>query len=172
MSIRSLEMENMIIRRLEIKDYDRILELNDKSVHFLSPLTKDKLESIISQSEIMNVIEVDGCVEGFVLTLREDKDYDSINYLWFSNHYDHFLYIDRVVVSLKMNGKGLGNMLYQSVFNHARMIGIPYVTAEIDINPPNPRSLRFHEKFGFKEVGKQTVAKGKKMVSLQVVKMI
>ena len=155
-----------------MEDCDRILQLNEESVHFLSPLTKDKLESIISQSEILNVVEVDGLVEAFVLTLREGKEYDSINYLWFSNHYDKFLYIDRIVVSLKMQGKGLGKILYQSVFNHGKEIGIPYIAAEIDINPPNPGSLIFHEKFGFKEVGKQRVAEGEKLVSLQIISWI
>lgn len=164
-------MGEMTIRKLEMKDYDRVLELNDESVHFLSPLTNDKLESIISQSEMVNVIEADGRVEAFVLTLKEGKEYDSVNYLWFSNHYDHFLYIDRVVVSLQMQGKGLGNILYESVFSHAKLIGVPYVAAEIDINPPNPGSLKFHEKFGFVKVGKQTVAQGKKVVSLQVVEL-
>lgn len=61
-------------------------------------------------------------------------------------------------------------MLYQDVFNHAKEIKVPYVTAEIDINPPNPKSLSFHKKFGFKEVGRQTVGKGK-TVSLEAVKM-
>ncbi|MDR7856727.1 GNAT family N-acetyltransferase [Tissierella sp.] len=164
-------MREMTIRKLEKKDHDRVLQLNDESVHFLSSLTKDKLESIISQCEITNVMEVDGRVEAFVLTLKEGKEYDSVNYLWFSNHYDHYIYIDRVVVSLKMQGKGLGNILYESVFNHAKLIGVPYVAAEIDINPPNHGSLKFHEKFGFVEVGKQTVAQGKKVVSLQVVNL-
>lgn len=165
-------MKNVIVRKFKTKDYDRILELNDESVHFLSPLTKEKLNNLISQSELLNVIEVDGNVEAFVLTLIEGKEYDSINYLWFSNNYDHFMYVDRVVVSSKMQGKGLGNILYQSVFAHAKLINVPYVTAEIDISPPNPGSLIFHEKFGFKEVGKQTVAEGKKVVTLQVVTLV
>lgn len=165
-------MKNMITRKSEIRDYDRILELNDESVHFLSPLTKEKLEHLISQSEMLNVIEVDGRVDAFVLALKKDKDYDSLNYLWFSKHYDNFLYIDRVVVSLNMHGKGLGNMLYGSVFNHAKLTSVSYVAVEIDIKPPNQGSLRFHEKFGFKEVGKQTVAEDTKVVSLQVVKPI
>lgn len=164
-------MENIILRKFETKDYDRILELNEESVHFLSPLTNERLNSLITQSEILNVIEVDKVVEAFVLALREGKEYDSINYLWFSANYDHFLYIDRVVVSSRMHSKGLGNMLYHSVFNHVKSISAPYVAAEIDISPPNSRSLRFHEKFGFKEVGKQLISQGDKTVSLQVVKV-
>jgi len=164
-------MENMIIRDFETKDYDRVLELNDESVHFLSPLTKDKLKRIISESEMMKVVEVDKNIEAFVLTFRENKEYDSVNYLWFADNYKEFLYIDRIVVSVKMQGKGLGKALYESVISHAKSTDVPYVSAEIDIKPPNPGSLVFHEKFGFKEVGKQTVAEGKKVVSLQIVKV-
>jgi hypothetical protein len=161
----------MIIRKAENKDLKKILELNEESVHFLSPLTMEKLEHLVSQSELLEVVEVDGEVEAFVLTVIEGKDYDSVNYLWFAAHYERFLYIDRVVVSVKMHGKGLGGMLYKSVFDYAKQKGIPFVTAEIDINPPNPGSLSFHEKYGFKEVGKQTVAGGKKVVSLQAVEI-
>ena len=161
----------MTLRKAEVKDLERILELNEESVHFLSPMTMEKLEQLRDQSEMLSVIEVDGIVEAFVLTIREGKDYDSVNYLWFSEHYKQFLYIDRVVVSVKMHGKGLGRKLYEAVFEHAKQTGVPFVTAEIDINPPNPGSLVFHEKFGFKEVGKQSVAGGKKVVSLQVVEL-
>ncbi len=157
----------MTIRKAENKDLIKILELNEESVHFLSPLTMEKLEHLVAQSELLEVVEVDGVVEAFVLTITEGKDYDSVNYLWFAEHYKRFLYIDRVVVSVKMHGKGLGGMLYKSVFQYAKQKDIPFVTAEIDINPPNPGSLSFHEKYGFKEVGQQSVAGGKKVVSLQ-----
>jgi len=165
------EEEKMILREVESRDFERILELNEESVHYLSPLDMEKLRRLWEQSEMFSVVECDGMVEAFVLTIREGKDYDSLNYLWFSNNYKEFLYIDRVVVSEKMQGKGLGKMLYRSVFQHAREMGVPYVTAEIDVNPPNPGSLRFHEGFGFKEVGRQAVAEGKKEVSLQAVEI-
>jgi|SRR6056297_428566 len=158
----------MILRKAENKDFERILELNEESVHFLSPMTIEKLKYLKGQSEMLSVVEVDGKVEAFILTIREDKAYEGINYMWFSDHYDQFLYIDRVVVSVDMHGKGLGKMLYNFVFDYAKEIAIPYVTAEIYISPPNTISLKFHEKFGFKEVGTQPVAEGKKVVSLQV----
>lgn len=155
------------IRPATLEDYEQILKLNEESVHFLSPLTAEKLAHLHKQSELLKVIDVEGTVEAFVLLLREGKDYDSVNYIWFSNHYESFLYIDRVVVSLKHQHSGLGKLLYEEVFKHAESTDVPVVTAEIDIEPPNPASLKFHEKFGFKEVGKQSVAGGKKIVSLQ-----
>jgi len=44
---------------------------------------------------------------------------------------------------------------------------VPVVTCEYDVDPPNPGSERFHTRFGFREVGRQVVAGGKKSVSLQ-----
>lgn len=162
-----MDMDNIVVRGAQVGDYERILELNKESVHFLSELDRGKLENLISEAEIINVVEVDDCVEGFILALREGKKYDSINYLWFSEKYEKFTYIDRAVISVEMQRKGLGRLLYDSVFNNA---DTPYITAEIDIKPANPGSLAFHEKFGFKEVGQHRVAGGKKLVSLQSVK--
>jgi len=45
------------------------------------------------------------------------------------------------------------------------------VTAEFDIDPPNDLSRRFHERYGFKEVGTQSVASGKKQVSLRALSL-
>lgn len=156
------------IRSAVPEDFQDILKLNEESVHFLSPLSLEKLKHLHIQAEIHKVVEINGIIEGFVLALQEGKDYDSINYSWFLSHYPSFLYVDRVVVSTGQQGAGLGAMLYQEVFKHARDISVPCVTAEIDIDPPNPASLKFHEKFGFEEVGRQLVADGKKAVSLQV----
>lgn len=161
-------MNKTIIRNAEEKDYDRILELNEESVHFLSPMDGAKLAKLAHESDLFLVAEVDGRVEAFVLALLENKAYDSVNYLWFSERYHHFLYIDRVVVSVDSHGKRLGSVLYETIFEQARKLTATCIAAEIDIVPPNPVSLKFHEKFGFKEVGKQSVYDGQKVVSLQI----
>ena len=160
-------MIDFVIKNHTERDVERILELNESLVHFLSPLDREKLHQLIDQSEMMKVVEVNGRVEAFVLTFSEGKDYDSVNYLWFANKYDRFLYVDRIVVDETMHGKGIGRQLYQFVFDYAKDNGFSRVTAEIDIEPPNPGSLIFHKKFGFEEVGRQSVAGGKKIVSLQ-----
>ncbi|MGI6732624.1 MAG: GNAT family N-acetyltransferase [Anaerovoracaceae bacterium] len=156
------------VRSARPEDFDRILQLNEESVHFLSPLTREKLEHLHSQAELHKVAVMKGEILAFCLAFREGADYDSVNYLWFTDHYPSFLYVDRVVVDLGKQSLGLGSLLYEEVFRHARETGVPLVTAEIDIEPPNPVSLKFHEKFGFHEVGRQEVANGKKVVSLQI----
>jgi predicted GNAT superfamily acetyltransferase len=103
-----------------------------------------------------------------LLAFREGADYDSVNYRWFAERYERFLYIDRVVVSGRARAGGLGGALYRHVFTQAAQAGVPLLTCEFDLDPPNPASERFHRKFGFHEVGRQALYGGAKLVSLQV----
>src|SRR5699024_9242171 len=136
-----------------------------ESVHFLSPMDRERLDYLANKADIFDVIEKDGKVEGFILAFREGGDYDSVNYKWFNERYDKFLYIDRVVISIEQQRKGLGEALYNWIFDHAE---VDKIAAEIDIKPPNPTSLAFHKNFGFKEVGQHSVAGGTKVVSLEI----
>lgn len=164
-------MKNIAIRPATLDDFSEILRINEETVHFLSPLTMEKLEHLNEECRIHLVAVEDGKVLAFCLAFREGADYDSINYLWFKDHYEKFLYIDRVVVSAEDRKKGLGNRLYGEIFKKGMEDKVPVITAEIDIVPPNPVSLNFHKKFGFHEVGKQEVSGGKKIVSLQAVEI-
>jgi uncharacterized protein len=157
----------MKIRAVCHSDLQAVLALNYESERFLSPLTMERLEQLDAQAELHQVLEVQGKVIAFVLALREGARYDSPNYKWFMARYASFLYVDRVVVSVGRHGEGIGRALYDVVFAHARETGVPWVTCEYDIEPPNPWSERFHRKSGFAEVGRQFVADGMKMVSLQ-----
>ena len=156
------------IRAATSADFESVLALNFESERFLSPLTPARLDVLHQQACLHQVIEIDGKVAAFNLALREGENYDSVNYRWFIGRYERFIYVDRVVVSGALQGRGLGRVLYESVFVLARAAGVPVVTCEYDIDPPNPTSERFHRTFGFLEVGRQPVAGGKKVVSLQV----
>lgn len=158
----------MTLRAFTATDSSAVLALNHESVQFLSPLTSESLDALNQQADLHQVLDVDGTVAAFVLALREGTRYDSVNYQWFAKRYARFLYVDRVVVSTTQQGRGLGRVLYDSVFAHAKATGAPVVACEYDIDPPNPASERFHRAFGFTEVGRQPVAGGKKWVSLQI----
>ena len=103
----------------------------------------------------------------FLLAFREGSGHDSENYCWFNRHYNQFLYVDRIVVSKAHRGKQFGALLYADLFRFARAADPERITSEIDIEPANRVSLRFHERFGFEEVGSQWLAGAKKRLSLQ-----
>ena len=154
-------------RRMTPADFTAVLALNEESVQYLSPLSNSQLEDLHRQSPFSRVVEVEGRVVAFILALRQGADYDSVNYQWFARRYAEFLYVDRVVVSRHSRSTGAGSVLYREVFAHASRHLIPVVACEFDVEPPNPASERFHAKFGFVEVGRQSVAGGRKTVSLQ-----
>jgi uncharacterized protein len=158
-----------MIRDAKQADFPAILALNLEMEQYLSPLTEELLSKLHALAVYHRVIQTkQEEVAGFLLALREGADYGSVNYLWFAHHYPKFLYIDRVVIAPAHQGKKLGHLLYQDLFNFARSQQIDTVTCEFDIDPPNETSRRFHSQFGFHEVATQRVANGKKQVSLQI----
>ena len=161
-------MTDVRIRDAEIADFDAILALNEASVSRLSPLSPQRLAGLHAQAALHRVVEREREVIGFLLAFREGADYDSPNYLWFAERYPLFLYVDRVVVADVARGQGVGALLYRDMFEFAAAWGARLVTCEFDIDPPNPASEQFHARFGFREVGRQWVADGRKQVSLQV----
>ena len=154
------------IRDCTTLDYPRLLQLNLESEHFLSPLTLSELEFLHVQSWYCRVVS-QATVHGFLLVLKQNTHYNSVNYRWFAARYSHFLYIDRVVVDAAARGQKLAQRLYEDLFELGRESKFPRVTCEFDVDPPNEASGRFHERFGFREVGRQRTADGKKVVSLQ-----
>ncbi len=97
----------------------------------------------------------------FLLAFDQDGRYDSPNFVWFKDRYERFVYIDRVVVSAGAQGRGFGKALYEHLFTEARSAGFDVVVCEVNIEPPNPGSVVFHEKLGFVAVGEQAFASGK-----------
>ena len=148
-------------------DFAAILALNEAFVAVLSPLDGERLARLHAQAALHRVIEQDGRIAAFLLAFREEADYDSPNYQWFSRRHARFLYVDRIVVGGDTQARGIGSRLYRDVYARASRDGVPLITCEFDIEPPNPASERFHAKLGFREIGRQQLDGGRKTVSLQ-----
>lgn len=156
----------MKIRSIQPADFSAVVELNLRSVHYLSSLSLKRLAQLHAQAAYARVMEADGRIVAFVLAFRENAGYDSPNYLWFSERYNAFLYIDRVVVRENHRRKGIAGIFYQDLFSYAARNGVAVITCEVDILPPNPISLQFHRNRGFTEVGTLRPYDGPKQVAL------
>lgn len=153
-------------------DFESVLRLNAESVRFLSALTAARLAQLHGQACLHRVAQEDGEVQAFLLGFREGSAYDSVNYRWFATRYPRFFYVDRVVVANAAQGQGLGRLLYDDAFAFAARAGLERVTCEIDHDPPNPVSERFHDRFGFREIGRQAVSYGGgKTVSMRIAEL-
>ena len=134
-----------------------ILDLNEAFVEVLAPLDRERLERLDLLATYHRVALDRDELAGFVLAFGCETCHDSVNFRWFAARCSSFLYVDRVAVSASRQGSGVGHLLYRDLFGFAAREGYDRVTCEIDTDPPNPRSERFHESFGFAEVGSQRV---------------
>ncbi|MGA7966109.1 MAG: GNAT family N-acetyltransferase [Gammaproteobacteria bacterium] len=148
-------------------DFESILKLNDAEVQKTSQMDMDRLRLLDHLSSYHKVAMLDGHVAGFTLAIRAGAHYPNVNFSWFASRLDDFLYVDRIVVGSAFSGLKIGTGLYKDLFAYAKAQGISNITCEYNIEPPNLASRAFHDKFGFKELGRQRVAGNTKLVSLQ-----
>lgn len=160
-------MERILIRNTEPSDFATIVALNASEVQHTSPMDEFRLTALHALSAYHRVAAVDGVVAAFLLAMQDHAAYRNDNYEWFAARYERFLYVDRIVVSSAFQGRKLGSLLYNDLFAFARNEGIPMITCEFNIVPPNEPSRIFHDKYGFQELGTQWLAEGTKQVSMR-----
>lgn len=150
------------IRDLSTDDLDRVLEINQENTPEVGSVDADRLGFLVHEAVISLAATVDADVVGFVLVLPPGSRYDSVNYRWFADRGDDFMYLDRVAVDAGHRGRGLGRALYTAVFDRIATdhAGMDRLGLEVNIEPPNPASMAFHRRLGFREVGQQATPYG------------
>ena len=146
----------MPVRLLTPNDLDRVLAINESGVPGVGAIEATALAHLVDESSIALVATVDDpageIVAGFCLVLPPGADYRSVNYRWFSERYDDFVYLDRVAIAPEFQGRGLGRTLYDEV---ERRAAAAWFLLEVNLRPRNDGSLAFHDRLGFVEVGQQ-----------------
>lgn len=160
-------MTDIAIRDALPEDSDGVVALNDAAVQHTSAMDAERLASLAALAWYFRVIAVDGMLAGFLLAMREHADYRNENFAFFASRFQRFLYVDRIVIEPNYSELRLGSLFYQDIFRAAKAENIPHIVCEYNIQPPNEPSRRFHDKFGFKEIGTQWLDGGRKKVSLQ-----
>ena len=160
-------MTDVRIEPLQESDLPAVLKLNNDAVPATSWLDPAGLSALFEMASYALGVRVPGRddVVGFCLNLDPGAEYQSLNYRWFSERYESFTYLDRIVVHPEFRDRGIGAAIYAEL---ERRIGgsVPWLFCEVNVKPMNAASLRFHERIGFVEVGRQDTEGGKKTVSL------
>lgn len=154
------------LRPLTAADADVLAPLNDAASPAVPVTPAADLARLIDIAALPLGLERDGALVGFVIALAPGADYASENYAFFSARAVPSLYVDRIVIAESERGNRLGQALYDAVFAEAARLGLPEVTCEVNLDPPNPGSLAFHERLGFGRVGEQATKGGSVTVAL------
>ncbi|SRR5579871_770771 len=140
---------------------EALLRVNNASARETSFLSPEKFDKMIASALVATFI---GPQAAFLLAFEHTNDYDGGHFRWFRSRFDKFVYIDRVVVAEGCRRYGYGAMLYADLFARAAALGHTDVVCEVNFEPPNPASDKFHVAHGFEEVGRATIDNGAKTV--------
>ena len=120
----------------------------------------DHLQSLLQMSVLNLFVSNNKEMMGFIICFRENTNYSSKNYKFFSEREKKFLYIDRVAIADKYRRKGLGKNLYNKLGNLCIENKMP-LCCEVNTFPMNKPSINFHKNLGFIEVGNMTFTQNK-----------
>ncbi len=152
-------MSGFTLRPATAADHAAVLALNNSQVPHVNALTADEFARIVLLNEHFTLAEDPQGLLGFVLCIPSGTEYWSGNYKWFGERYARFLYLDRVAVSPRLRRAGVGRAMYDDL--HRVQAGVwPCVALEVNVRPPNPTSIAFHEALGYSAVGLRAYADG------------
>jgi predicted GNAT superfamily acetyltransferase len=141
-----------------------VLALNAAHETETSPLDAARLDAMLAEAFFAaaipaNAISGDAGVAAFLIAFDQGAAYDSPNFRWFRDRLPCFAYVDRIVTAPASRGRGLARRLYAALADAAA----PFerVVCEVNVDPPNPASDRFHDTLGFREAGRARLANGK-----------
>ncbi len=154
------------VRPLAATDAAALAVLNDAAAPAVPITAPEGLARLVDLAALALGLEREGRLVGFVIAMQPGAAYESENYAFFESRDIDHLYVDRIVIDAAERGTGLGAELYAAVFAAAREQGRLEVTCEVNLDPPNPGSLAFHERLGFRSVGTQVTKGGAVTVSL------
>ena len=156
---------NFIIRDVTSEDMDEILTLNEAVVPAVNSIPIEKMHWFAEEAAYFRVAVADDRLASFLIGLRPGTAYESVNYRWFCEHYEDFGYIDRIAVAEHARRNGLATRMYND-FKATLAGNVDTMTCEVNLRPPNEVSMRFHERYGFSQVGSQPSEGGTKEVAL------
>lgn len=117
----------------------------------VSNFAENDYQDFLQRANHFYILLEDKNVQGFVLAYSSDciQGGEWLHLLIKSRHPDPFIIIKQICIRADRTGRGLATLLYQHLISRAP--GLPFF-ASIVLEPPNHRSIMFHEKFGFKKI--------------------
>lgn len=155
---------NLLIRDVTGNDLAEVLRLNEAAVPYVNNVDPAKMAWFSQAAAYFRVAESEGKVAGFLIAIAAGTDYPSQYFDWFCQRYTNFIYIDRIVIAEWAQRQGVGFALYRDLEQYA--FALAWILAsDVYSDPPNEVSLAFHARYGFAEVGRQSVENGTKVVT-------
>lgn len=142
--------KEIIIRPIELSDAETVLEIYKPYIEKTNITFEYTVPELCEWKERIKVItqqfpwlvaEFNGQIVGYAYAT---KHRDRIAYSWCCE--------SSVYISENFQGKGLAKVLYEKLFEILKLQG--YINIYAILTSPNPKSEKFHEVFGFTDIGR------------------
>lgn len=147
----------MDLRPIRDADLDDLLALNQSFVPHVGSTDRERLGWLVEHACWARTTPGR---DAFLIALPPGTGYWSPNYAWIQARWRDFAYVDRIAVSSSLQGTGVGRALYEALFADMAAAGVGRITCEVNTRPPNPASIAFHERLGFRRAGVRGDASG------------
>jgi len=155
------------VRAAGAADRARIAMINREGQPGVNALLAQELDACLSRATLFRVAELGGAVAGYLIAFAAGFTAIGDEYAWFSARHPSFLYVDQVAVAADAWRRGVGAALYADLEREARERAVPVLVCEVNLRPPNPRSLAFHARLGFAEADQLEVSDGRRAALLE-----
>ena len=162
-----MDADYLIIRDVHHSDLDPVLVLNQSEVPHVGSVDAVRMRWYAENATYFRVAVASGDLAGYLVGFRPGTAYTSPNYRWFCERYGDFAYVDRVAVSAAARRGGIATRLYAD-FAATMPPDVPIMTCEVNVQPPNASSMRFHRRLGFRQVGSLTSDDRTKSVAMML----
>jgi hypothetical protein len=156
-----------VLRAARLADRAAISAVNRAGQPGVTALSDAEIEACVARATWFRVAELDGELCAYLIALADGLRAIGDEYDWFSARRETFLYVDQIAVAPVFWGRGVAPALYAEVAREAQRLGRGRVVCEVNLRPPNPRSLAFHARQGFREVGRLEVSDGRLVALLE-----
>jgi uncharacterized protein len=152
----------LTIRQARSEDFDAILRINSQCVPHVAPLDPSELRRLVELASVVWIAVGATGIEGYLLGMTGNDDYDGEEFAAFVSRLGRtFLYVDQVAVSADARRERVASELYEHVALWSLKRDIGVLCCEVNLAPPNPASMSFHEQHGFERLDQLRTSDGR-----------
>lgn len=150
------------LRPLTAADHAALLRLNAENWPAVAPIGARDLPWLLAGASVQQVaVDAHGHVVGYLLAFARASTYDDTEIAELRRLIaEPFLYICQVALARAHRGRGIGRAFYAAVAEVARAQGARFLCCDVNLDPPNPESLAFHARLGFRQLATGTAGNG------------
>ncbi|PHK94821.1 GNAT family N-acetyltransferase [Pseudoroseomonas rhizosphaerae] len=151
----------MALRPVGPADHPALLALNNRHAEAVNALDAADFAARCAGALLALAAWEGGRPLGFLLAFGPSTPEHGPNHRWMRLRHPEAAYIDRIVVEAAAQGRGIGRRLYAAL---AASPGVAALGCEVNLDPPNPASMAFHLRLGFRPAGQATDPRNGKRV--------